>query len=126
VRVALAAVSLAAVLACGRAESPAAAYARDASAVERGRLIFVGTCGAYCHALTPERRDAPDLFDCEWKHGATDADLFRTISGGVAGTRMPAFAGALPEGETDVWKVIAFLRNRSRCTAPLAGPGRGG
>jgi mono/diheme cytochrome c family protein len=104
-----------AVLACSRSESPAAAFARDPAAVERGRLIFVGTCGAYCHSLTSERRDAPDLFDCEWKHGSADADLFRTITGGVPGTRMPAFAGALPEGDSDVWKVIAFLRSASKC-----------
>jgi len=105
----------AAALACDRAESPAAAFARDPASIERGRLIFVGTCGAYCHALTPERRDAPDLFDCEWKHGGSDTELFRTISQGVPGTRMPAFAGALPEGDSDLWRLIAYLRAGSRC-----------
>jgi len=98
-----------------RAQSPAALFASDPAAVERGRLIFVGTCGAYCHSLGSERRDAPDLFDCEWKHGGADEDLFRVINQGVAGTRMPAFGGALPEGESDAWKVIAFLRSASRC-----------
>jgi mono/diheme cytochrome c family protein len=107
---------LAAALACGGSDSPARAYARDPAAVERGRLIFVGTCGAYCHSLGPERREAPDLFDCEWKHGAADSDLFRSISAGVAGTRMPGFAGAMPEGDADLWKVIAFLRSASRCS----------
>jgi mono/diheme cytochrome c family protein len=103
-------------LACSRgARSPAADYARDPAAIERGRLIFVGTCGAYCHSLTSERRDAPDLFDCEWKHGSADADLFRTIRQGVEGTRMPSFAKALPDGDTDVWKVIAYLRSASHC-----------
>jgi len=102
-------------LACGRSDSPAAVFSHDPAAVERGRLIFIGTCGAYCHALSAERRDAPDLFDCEWKHGGGDAELFRTISQGVPGTRMPGFAGALPEGDTDLWKLIAFLRARSRC-----------
>jgi mono/diheme cytochrome c family protein len=113
---ALGPVAALALLCCAHgAGSPAAGFARDPAAVERGRLIFVGTCGAYCHSLGAERRDAPDLFDCEWKHGGADADLFRVISQGVAGTRMPAFAGALPEGETDAWKVIAFLRSASRC-----------
>ena len=105
----------AAALACSRSDSPATAYARDPAALERGRLIFVGTCGAYCHSVTNERRDAPNLFDCEWKHGGADADLFRTISGGVQGTRMPAFKGALPEGDPDIWKVIAYLRSASKC-----------
>ena len=109
---------LLALLACGGGEkSPVSALLADPAAIERGRLVFVGTCGAYCHALGAERRDAPDLFDCEWKHGGSDADLFRTISQGVAGTRMPAFAGALPEKDADLWKVIAFLRANSRCTA---------
>jgi mono/diheme cytochrome c family protein len=103
-----------AALACGREQIPSE-IARDPAALERGRLIFVGTCGAYCHSLGPELRDAPDLFDCEWKHGGADADLFRSISQGVAGTRMPGFAGALPEGDADLWKVIAFLRSASRC-----------
>jgi mono/diheme cytochrome c family protein len=105
----------AAALAGGCRDSPAAAYARDPAAVERGRLLFVGTCGAYCHSLTAERRDAPDLFDCEWKHGGSDSDLFRSISQGVPGSRMPPFAGAMPEGDADLWRVIAFLRSRSRC-----------
>jgi mono/diheme cytochrome c family protein len=107
--------------ACSRADSPAAPFLRDPEALRRGRLVFVGTCGAYCHALTPERREAPDLFDCEWKHGSSDADLYRTISQGVPGTPMPAFAGALPEGDTDLWKVIAFLRSSSRCSTSANG-----
>jgi mono/diheme cytochrome c family protein len=108
-------------LACGRADSPAVALARDPAAVQRGRLVFIGTCGAYCHALGSERRDAPDLFDCEWKHGGEDDDLFRVISRGVPETRMPAFEGALPDGERDLWKLIAFLRASSRCASGSSG-----
>ena len=101
--------------ACQPAESPAVRYARDPEAVKRGRLIFTGTCGAYCHSLRPGVRDAPDLFDCHWKHGDRDADLFRVISSGVPDTRMLGFGTALPEGEQDIWKLIAFLRVNSRC-----------
>jgi mono/diheme cytochrome c family protein len=100
---------------CGEAESPAAAYARDAAALRRGELLFAGVCGAYCHGLQPGVRDAPYLFDCEWKHGGADGDLFRVISQGVPGTRMPAFGGKLPEGDADLWRLVAYLRSRSRC-----------
>jgi hypothetical protein len=28
---------------------------------------------------------------------------------------MVAFAGVLPEGDTDIWKLVAFLRASSSC-----------
>ena len=102
-------------LGCPSAESPADGYARDPAAVKRGRSLFVGTCGAYCHGLQPGNRDAPFLFDCEWKHGDRDEDLFRVIHDGVPGTRMPTFADKMPEGDEDIWKLVAFLRTKSSC-----------
>jgi mono/diheme cytochrome c family protein len=96
-------------------ESPAARFERDPAAVDRGRRIFIGTCGAYCHSSHNVERDAPSLFDCEWKHGGSDADIFRTISTGVPGTRMPPWRGVLPEGDDDIWRVIAYLRSASTC-----------
>jgi len=98
-------------------ESPAAAFARDPAAVARGRSIFIGTCGAYCHSTKNVERDAPSLFDCEWKHGGSDAQIFASISNGVPNTRMPAFTGALPQGDDDLWRVVAYLRSASECKA---------
>ena len=101
------------------ADSPAVAYGRDPAAVRRGRLIFIGSCGAYCHALHGGTRgDVPDLFDCQWLHGGMDADIFHTVATGVPGTRMVGFKEALPEKDTDVWKVVAFLRANSNCKQP--------
>jgi mono/diheme cytochrome c family protein len=96
-------------------ESPAQVYLRDPAAVARGRLIFIGNCGAYCHSTQNVERDAPSLFDCEWKHGSSDADIFRTISEGVPKTRMPPWKGTLPEGDADIWRVVAYLRSASTC-----------
>jgi mono/diheme cytochrome c family protein len=104
-----------AALACKPPESPATKYLRDPEAVKRGRLIFVGTCGAYCHSTHDVERDAPSLFDCEWKHGGSDTEIFASISNGVPNTRMPAWKGALPQGDEDIWKVIAYLRSASEC-----------
>jgi cytochrome c oxidase cbb3-type subunit 3 len=81
--------------------------------VERGRAIFTGTCGAYCHHMTPGPGDAPFLFDCDWLHGGSDQEVFHTITHGVPGTRMVAFGGAMPD--VDVWRIVAYLKSASLC-----------
>jgi mono/diheme cytochrome c family protein len=92
------------------APKPTNPFANDAAGVERGQSIFVGTCGGYCHGTTPGPRDAPFLFDCTWLHGDRDEDLFKVISDGVPNTRMVSFRGALPEGDDDIWRVVAFIK----------------
>jgi mono/diheme cytochrome c family protein len=97
-------------------ESIADSYLDDQAAIQRGRLIFAGTCAGYCHKVSAERSDAPYLFDCEWVHGGTDEEIYTTISQGVAGTRMVAFGENFPEGADDLWKIIAYLKtNRQSC-----------
>jgi cytochrome c oxidase cbb3-type subunit 3 len=99
--------------------SPAVKYEKDPAAVHRGKLIYTGTCGAYCHPASPAAAtDAPYLFDCDWKDGGTDEQIHHTITHGVKGTRMVSFAGAL--SDEDIWKVIAFLRADSKCTTQKA------
>ena len=106
-------------MACGDTRetgSPADALLADADAVSRGRSLFVGTCAGYCHKLTPERVDAVYLFDCEWKHGGSDREIFNTVTNGVPNTRMVGFGSNFPEGESDLWRIIAFLKsNRDSC-----------
>ena len=92
-------------------------FLADPAAVQRGRSIFVGTCAGYCHRLTPEVIDAVYLFDCEWKHGGSDQQIFNTVTTGVPNTRMLGFGTNFPEGEDDLWKIIAYLKsNRARCS----------
>ncbi|MDE0982683.1 MAG: c-type cytochrome [Gammaproteobacteria bacterium] len=101
---------------CGEAKDPvsrADSYMTDPEAVKRGRLLFVGTCAGYCHKLTPERVDALYLFDCDWKHGSSDQEIFNTVTIGVPNTRMLGFGTNFPEGENDLWKIIAFIRTNS-------------
>ena len=101
---------------CGEAEdavSLADSYMTDPEAVKRGRLLFVGTCAGSCHKLTPERVDALFLFDCQWKHGSSDQAIFNTVTDGVPNTRMVGFGTNFPEGENDLWKIIAFIRTNS-------------
>lgn len=111
------------VLAAGATPAVKPAMAAPASApadIARGKALFTGTCGAYCHRPSGgsgggEASDAPNLFDCDWKHGGTDADVFRTITKGVEGTRMVAFGGAIPDA--DIWRIIGYLRSASQCPA---------
>lgn len=89
--------------------------------VARGKALFTGTCGAYCHrpsapASSQAVSDAPSLFDCDWIHGGSDAQVFHTIKKGVDGTRMVSFDGAIPDD--DIWRIIAYLRAASQCKTP--------
>ena len=93
---------------------PVPAMLKTPADVARGRALFVGTCGAYCHHMTPGPGDAPYLFDCDWLHGGSDAEIFHTISAGVPNTRMVAFGGALPD--QDIWRLVTYLRSASTCT----------
>lgn len=99
---------------CGPA-SPVERYLNDPEALQRGKSIFVGTCGGYCHSVSPGPRDAPYLFDCTWKHGASDDDIFQVIANGVPNTRMVSFRDALPEGDEDIWRLVAFIRAVGNC-----------
>jgi len=95
----------------GAQENP---FAGDADAIAEGQALLDAVCGGYCHATTAgETTDAPDLFDCEWWHGDTDADLFAVIRDGVPNTRMQAFGAQFQE--EDIWRLIAAIRAGSRC-----------
>ena len=110
-------------IACGEAADDAAreltkveGYMSDPAAVARGEAIFAGSCSVYCHTIEQEETDALDLFDCEWKHGNSDQEIFATVTTGVPATRMVGFGSNFPEGEEDLWKLIAYLRvNQQAC-----------
>jgi mono/diheme cytochrome c family protein len=123
-------------VAVSRAEPPApaapAAEAADpvpkllqsADDVARGKALFTGTCGAYCHrpaeagdAGGGQSAAAPNLFGCEWRHGGSNAQIFQTISQGVAGTRMVPFGGAVPD--EDIWRIVAYLKSATQCKPQL-------
>ncbi len=115
---AIALFALAIISALGACSKPPASerFLQDPQALKRGKGLFIGTCGAYCHSTRKDNRDAPYLFDCEWRHGGSDTEIFNTISTGVSNTRMVGFAGKLPDGEDDIWKIVAFLRaSREPC-----------
>ena len=95
--------------------TPFATFVADPDALLRGKGLFIGMCGGYCHARKSGKRAAPDLFDCIWKHGGSPDEIYMTISNGVPTTQMMSYGGLLPEGDDDIWKIIAFLKTDSRC-----------
>lgn len=105
--------TLCALAACapGEPPSPADALRTDTAALTRGQQLFTGVCAGYCHGLSPGPREAPYLFDCAWLHGGHDTDLYRVIAEGVPETPMIAFGGQLPEGEDDIWRLVAYIRS---------------
>lgn len=93
------------------------AFMADAEAVARGQAIFEGSCASFCHTTEIEAQlEASFLFDCQWNHGSSDQDIFDTVTSGIADTRMVGFGSNFPEGDDDLWKVIAYLRsNQQAC-----------
>lgn len=91
-------------------------YMLDIDAVARGEAIFAGSCATYCHTLEPSDTDASFLFDCEWQHGGGEQEIYDVIAKGIADTRMVGFGNNFPEGEEDLWRVMAYLRsNQQQC-----------
>jgi len=99
-----------------RAESPGQnPFNGNPQAIKEGKTSFEMICAGYCHVTESSTRpgQCPSLFDCEWKTGAKDADIFRVLSDGVPKTQMIGFKGRLPDEM--LWKIIAYLRAASKC-----------
>jgi cytochrome c oxidase cbb3-type subunit III len=79
--------------------------------VAAGARSYRSHC-AECHGLKGEGGRGPDLTRGEYRHGSSDAALFKTISVGIPGTQMP---GIYYE-DVQIWELVAFVR-------ALAAPG---
>ena len=103
-------------------------FAGDAKAAKLGESQFRINC-AFCHGLGAKGGGrGPDLTRAQKRHGSADEDLFRTISGGVPGTAMPA-NGTTSEGvgmtAEEIWQVITYIRSVEQKTAPTGDAQRG-
>jgi cytochrome c oxidase cbb3-type subunit III len=97
--------------------------ANNPAAIQAGESEFRINC-SFCHGIGARGGGrAPDLTRTQKKHGNADADLFRTIRDGVAGTDMPAAMGSIgvEMKEEEIWEVIAYLRSVQVKTAPPSG-----
>ena len=81
-------------------------FAGDPNAIRMGAVLFRQEC-VYCHGVGARGgMRGPDLTTGAWSHGGSDAELLRTISGGVPGTAMSA--NRLTDDE--IWQILAYLR----------------
>jgi cytochrome c oxidase cbb3-type subunit 3 len=90
-------------------------FAGNAEAIAFGKQIYEATCTGYCHTTETSNRAGrcPSLFDCEWKHGSTDGEIYHTVNDGVPQTEMVGFKGRLPDDM--LWKIVAYVRSASQC-----------
>ena len=90
---------------------PTNPFQGNAEAIEQGQQLFRLSC-ASCHGLNAKGLRGPDLTTGQWTRGGTDAQLFRVIMSGIAGTDMP---GARNSDATDDqgWALVAYLRTLS-------------
>lgn len=90
-------------------------FTGDTEAIAVGKLIFEATCAGYCHATEGSARQGrcPNLFDCEWKYGSSDSEVFHSVSAGIPRTEMVGFKGKLPDDV--LWKIVAYVRSVSQC-----------
>ena len=86
--------------------------------VAEGREVLRLRC-AECHGAEGEGGRGPNLSDGVFYHGATDADLYRTIENGITGTEMPAFAFS----EKRIGQLVAVIRSLNRAAEPTRLPG---
>lgn len=97
-------------------------FAGNAEAIAFGKTTFEAICAGYCHATEGARRGGrcPNLFDCEWKHGGSDGEVFHSVTEGVPKTEMVGFKGRLPDEV--LWKIIAYLHSASQCQSGKPAP----
>lgn len=90
-------------------------FAGDQTAITLGKVTFEAQCASQCHPKETDWKGGkyPDLFDCEWLHGGSDADMFKTVTEGVPKTEMLGWKGKL--SDEVLWKVIAYLKSASQC-----------
>jgi len=99
--------------------NPAAA---DAAAVKEGASLFRSNCSP-CHGVNARGGGrGPDLTSGRWRHGGTDAEIFRTISDGVPGTEMPANSFE----DSEIWAIVAYLRSLAPAKGAVTGDAKKG
>ena len=89
------------------------------AALLRGEALYLGSCANYCHAELEVDAESVNLFDCEWKHADSDEEIFNLVISGIPDTRMVGFGSNFPEGDDDLWKIIAYLRSSQQDCSQL-------
>lgn len=95
---------------------PANPVASSPASIKEGMRTYATWCRS-CHGLrargdgvtAPPGAKPANLVDAEWKHGTTDAEIFRNIRQGIK-----PFEFMKPQKEltdTEIWNIINYLRS---------------
>jgi mono/diheme cytochrome c family protein len=88
--------------------------------IKEGARVYAVWCRS-CHGLrargdgiaAPPGAKPANLTDADWKHGGTDAAIFKTIREGIA-----PFEVMKPQkgniSDTDIWNIVNYLRSLSQ------------
>ena len=90
------------------------------ASIKAGRVVYAKTCRA-CHGLqgkgdgttAPPGSKPANLVDAEWKYGASDAEIFKTVKGGIKPYDVMEPWGK-KISDTDIWNTINFLRDLAK------------
>ena len=77
--------------------------------VEAGAKVFRRSC-SLCHGADGTGGDGPDLTRGVFRHGSSDAALFRNILTGIPNTGM----GGIYQPDRSIWQVVSYVRSLSR------------
>ncbi|MCY3971254.1 MAG: c-type cytochrome [Acidobacteria bacterium] len=77
--------------------------------VEAGAKVFRRSC-SLCHGADGTGGDGPDLTRGLFRHGSSDAALFRNILTGIPNTGM----GGIYQPDRSIWQVVSYVRSLSR------------
>jgi PQQ-dependent dehydrogenase (methanol/ethanol family) len=78
----------------------------DGNAVAAGQRLFDQACQT-CHGPGGRGDSGPALNTGSFTSGSTDAELFRTIQSGVAGSQMPSFRRL---SDNELWQLVSYIR----------------
>ena len=86
--------------------------------VEVGAKVFRRSC-SLCHGADGTGGDGPDLTRGVFRHGGSDAALFRNILTGIPNTGM----GGIYQPDKSIWQVVSYVRSLSRAGGEEEVPG---
>lgn len=93
--------------ALAQVEKPKNPLGESLKVVAEGQALYNKTCTG-CHGRDGGEGDRAPSLDANRRYfRLSDAAIFDAVKNGIAGTAMPS--SGLPD--TDVWKIVAFIRN---------------
>jgi putative heme-binding domain-containing protein len=95
----------------------------NADAITAGMGAYRQRC-ADCHGVDARGIRSPDITQV-WARGRTDGALFGIVRNGIPGTEMPAHP-APRTSDTDVWRILAYLKTLAAPVPADAPPGSAG